>query len=101
MAKKVISAAKEIRPRTFTRFKPDPLTTAVLVPDINGKISLVTLVLNESATGCALLIHFEQKPKKGQKVVVKVGNLHELTSEVIWAKEIDENIFKIGLKYLE
>ena len=95
------TAKKTIAPRATTRFKPDPLTSALLFPKINSETCLLTLVLNESQTGCALLINTEDGFKKGQKVVVKVGNLHELTSEVIWVTEIDENIFKLGLKYLE
>ena len=96
-----VSPKKTLAPRASIRFKPDPLTAAILVPKINSEVSIVALVLNESQTGCALVVNFEDRFKKGQKVVVKVGKLHELTSEVIWVTKLDENIFKIGLKYLE
>lgn len=101
MQKKAKTTAKKTSPRSSTRFKPDPLTLAILNPKINSDSSIVSLVLNESLTGCALLVHSDDRFKKGQKVVVKVGNLHELTSEIIWITQLEEEIFKLGLKYLE
>lgn len=89
------------RPRSATRFKPDPLTVAYLSLKATGTGQLVGLILNESFTGCAVLINTEERFKLDQKVFVKVGNLHAMAAQIIWSTQLDENIFKIGLRYLE
>lgn len=93
------SAAKPIR--HATRFKPDPLTIAQLSIKSDFTSQIAALVLNESFTGCALLVTTDEKFKKDQKVHAKVGHLRAMAASVIWIIQIDESIYKIGLQYLE
>lgn len=87
--------------RHATRFKPDPLTIAQLSVKSDFTAQIAALVLNESFTGCALLITTDETFKKDQKVHVKVGHLNAMAASIIWIIQIDESIFKVGLKYLE
>jgi hypothetical protein len=88
-------------PRKFTRFKPEPLTFASMStkPDLTPHIG--ALVLNESFSGCSLLLTTSEKLKKDQKVHVKVGQLGAMSAVIVWIVQLDESIFKVGLQYLE
>jgi len=95
------SGTGEVKVRHSIRFTPDPLTTALIELKNNStfKPSLVALVLNESFTGCALVLSCDQLLKKDQILKVKVGNLNPMMAKIIWVKHLEENIFKIGLKF--
>ena len=84
-----------------TRFKPDPLAVAYMSLKNTSLNPVVGLILNESFTGCAILVSTEDRFNLNQKVFVKVGNLHAMAAEIMWSTQLDENIFKLGLKYLE
>jgi hypothetical protein len=93
-----------VGPRKSIRFKPDPLTVALL--DLKPKAqtfnpSLVGLVINESYSGCAILLATDLKLKKETKVNIKVGNLSPLKAEIVWLKTLEENIHKVGIRLLE
>ena len=101
--KKVVAPKKKIQERHSIRFSPDPLTVAVVF-QLNGKAltpALVALVLNESFSGCSVLINHDVPFQKDQKVKIKVGQLAAMNAKVIWVKNLEESIFKIGLKFLE
>jgi hypothetical protein len=101
--KKVVVAKKKTQERHSVRFSPDPLTVAVIF-QLNDKAmtpALVALVLNESFTGCSVLVNHDVPFKKDQKVKIKVGELAAMQAKVIWVKNLEESIFKIGLKFLE
>ncbi len=92
---------RPIKPRHSIRFTPDPLTTALVDLKTASEFnpSIVALVLNESFTGCALLLSCDHLLKKDQIVSVKVGLLDPIKAQIIWIKNLEENIFKIGLKF--
>lgn len=97
------SSEKNIPPRRSIRFTPDPLTIAVLSlnPDKVFRPSLVGLVLNESFGGCSILINHDDTLKKDQLVIIKVGQLGLMKAKVVWIKNLEESIFKIGLKFID
>ena len=91
-------------PRKSIRFKPDPLTVALI--DLKPKSagfnpSLVGIVINESYTGCAIVVASDLKLKKGTKLKIKVGNLSPLKGEIVWLKTLEENIHKVGILLLD
>ena len=97
MAKK--PGAKMIRRRI--RFAPDPGTIAYLIFDkgpLKGE-TLCGLVLNESLTGCALVLSCENKLKEEMTCVCRVGHLPDTLATVRWVKLLDPNLYKIGLEY--
>lgn len=57
------------------------------------------LVLNESFDGCCLILLKNQSLEKGQQCRVQFNALPMLLAEVMWVKEIDTDVVKIGLRY--
>lgn len=89
--------------RRSVRFQPDPMAVAQVDFKVSKdfKPTLVGIVLNESYTGCALVVASDEILKKGRKLKVKVGALSALKGEIAWVKTLEENIQKIGIKLLE
>jgi len=86
----------------FTRFKPDPLTVAYIDLKTTGSFSpsIVALVINESYMGCALILTSDL-PLKKLSIRIKVGELGILKASIIWVKNLEENIHKVGIKFQE
>ena len=85
------------------RFSPDPLDSVLI--DFNFDATpfnptAVGLIINESYTGCAMVIK-EVSLKAHQNVRVQVGRLGIMGAKIIWAKEIEEGLMKIGIQFLE
>lgn len=89
--------------RKATRFQPDPMTLALvdLKPTREFKPTLTGIVLNESYTGCAILVASDLPFKKASKLRIKVGQLEPLKGQIAWIKHLEENIYKIGVRLLE
>lgn len=90
--------------RSSIRFHPDPTDYALL--DFKPKAlrfspSTSALILNESYSGCAILMTSEVVIPTKTKVKIKVGKLDPILGEIIWVKNLEENIFKVGIKLLE
>lgn len=89
--------------RKSIRFQPDPMTIAWM--DFSNskdfEPTLVGLVLNEAYKGCALIVASDEPLKKEQKLKIKVGRLSPLKAQIAWIKNLEENIFKLGIKLLE
>lgn len=85
------------------RFQPDPLDHALIdFHDETGfAATAVALILNESYTGCALLIKTLEPLNKDQIIKVKVGRLAPMRAKVIWLKGVDDNVIKAGVQFLE
>ncbi len=94
---------KTIFKRGPIRFKPDPMTVALI--DFNNSKDFtpqsVGIVVNESYTGCAVVIAFDRDLKKGDKIKIKVGQLAEMKASIVWVKNFEENIFKVGVHFLD
>jgi energy-converting hydrogenase Eha subunit H len=90
--------------RKFLRFKPDENAIALIdlkatTKDFNP--TLTALILNESFSGCALVLASNTTLKVHTKIKIKIGNLHVMKGELVWCKTLEENIQKIGVKLLE
>lgn len=85
------------------RFVPDALTIATLSTHSQKdfKPNMVALVLNESFSGCALLVNGDNVLKKEQKVMIKLGQLDAMPAKIAWVKNLEESIYKIGVQFLE
>jgi hypothetical protein len=65
------------------------------------KPSITAIILNESYSGCAIVFADNEILKKGTKVKIKIGPLEIMKAEVAWAKVLEENIQKVGIRLLE
>lgn len=90
--------------RQAIRFDPDVGAYAEIgYTDQNSQwvVEKVALILNESYTGCGLILVDEGKFQIGTRLLVKVHPLEPLFAEVVWRKPLEEKVVRIGLKYLE
>mgnify|MGYP000904760218 FL=1 len=92
--------------RRAIRFKPDPGDYA-LVDMLNienasdFRPTLLGLILEESAKGCGIVVLSNMVLKVGTFCRVKVGRGPALKAEVRWRKDLDEEVMRLGLLYLE
>lgn len=90
--------------RKFIRFKPDDNALALIDLKTTGKDftpSISALILNESFSGCALVLASNDIIKVGTKIKIKIGNLHVMKAEIVWSKVLEENIQKVGVKIMD
>lgn len=90
--------------RKHTRFKPDPGTIARIDVNITGsefKPTIPALIFSEAYGGCGLVVTGAQELRVGDLCRVQVGSLHPMAAEIVWRTPLDEDVVKIGLKFLE
>ncbi len=89
--------------RSPIRFKPDPLTVAYVdfSKTKNFTPTNTAVVINESYSGCSLVMVYDQPINKGDKIKIKVGQLPEMKASIAWVKVLEENIYKLGVQLLE
>lgn len=89
--------------RHALRFKPEPLDTALIQFDQNEPFnpSDVALIVNESYTGSALILSTEKSIVTETIILVKIAKLPHLKAKIVWVKEIEKGIIKIGVEYQE
>ena len=92
----------KLRIKRSVRFKSEPMTLGYLDLDPTRGFNpqFVGIVLNESFTGCALILAIDDELKVKQLIEIKVGNLNPIKASVSWFKILDENILKVGLKFI-
>jgi hypothetical protein len=86
------------------RFQPDPLDHALIdynfdAKDFNPKA--VALIMNESFTGCNLIIKSFEDIKALQKIKVQVGRLGILPAKIAWVKKIEAHLYQVGVQFIE
>lgn len=87
----------------FLRFKPDPLDYAQLdLTSTDGKFrpEMLALINNESFTGAGL-VTMSPLDDKHKLVTVMIGRLGPIKAEVMWQKEIEKGVYRLGLKFLD
>ncbi len=57
------------------------------------------IILNESSTGCSVVVPHTPKLQEGDQFVVQIGRLEPLPATVIWRKELDKDVVKLGIRY--
>ena len=95
----------EIQNRRNLRYKPDKLQVAQIMFDgtkTAWQPDDVALIIDESAvSGCQLVLKFTPHCKPGSRVRVKLGPLDPLLGEIVWRREIDADLFRVGVRFLE
>lgn len=86
------------------RFKPDPMDAAMV--DLKASTpafepTMSCLILNESFSGCALVIPTAFPISEGTFMRVKVGRMEPLRAEVVWTQRLDDELLKVGIRFLE
>ena len=95
---------KYINTRKHLRYKPEPSAVARIDPDNGFKFEakICGIIISESYSGCAVVIQMTEQLAVGDNCRVQVNeNVDPFKAEVIWRKPIDEDILKLGLKFLE
>lgn len=103
---KTSSAPSGSPKRSSIRFTPDPGTIAWVDSHATGtnrsfKEQLPALVTEESYRGCGLVLTMTKKLQVGDKVRVKIGKGAPLKGEVRWRTDLDAQVMRIGVMYLE
>ena len=98
-----MNTSKATNKRKFIRFKPDADAIALIDMKADGQFSPKNnaLIFEESHGGVGLLFISNDRIKIGQKLKVQVGRLAPMKAEVRWCEQIDKQIYKIGLMYLD
>lgn len=105
-----MKAAKNSKPfpinrRRHVRFKPDPGTVANIDFKDGAEFTpqLTALVVNQSYKGVALVTLADDalKVKVGDIVLIQVGDLAPLKAKVVWKAELDPEVVKLGISFLE
>ena len=93
--------------RKTLRFSPEEGMIAMIDPAASTDKShfqavLPALIVDEALEGCGLVVLKRQHSmNEGDQCLVKVAELDPLLAEVRWIRELDEDVEKIGLMYLE
>ncbi len=101
MAAKKVKGASDVQRRAI-RYAPDIGDYAVLCfaeSESEFAIDSVGIILNESSTGCAVCIPTTRRLKEGDKFIVQVGKMHPTSATIVWRKELDKDVVKLGIKY--
>ena len=90
--------------RKYMRVPPDPngFVQIDLKTDGAFNFSYAALIVEESPMGgCSIVCLSSVGLKVGTVCRMKVGNMSPLRVEVVWARELEDNIERFGIKYLE
>jgi hypothetical protein len=91
--------------RKNLRYKPDRLEFALVMFDASKGSWIpddTALIIDESAVaGAQLVLKFTDRCKPGDQVRVKIGSLDPVLGEIVWRREIDSDLFRIGVRFLE
>ena len=91
--------------RKHIRFKPDPLTYALIDsrgPRADFLPDTIALVADEAPMGgCGLIMTDGDHLQLHAVCRIKLGELAPLNAEVVWRKVVDPSIVRIGFSFLE
>ncbi len=90
--------------RRSLRFNADLGDYAIICFNKNTSMfqtDAVGIILNESSSGCSLAVPATDKLQKDDIIVVQIGRLEPLPATVMWRKELDKDVVKLGLRYDE
>lgn len=90
--------------RRAIRFTPDPLDFALIMYRADGAPFVaqdVGLILDEAGKGSQLVVKKNAALALGVKLTVQLGKLAPLEATVVWIKDADADIRRIGLEYIE
>lgn len=99
-----MSESDEALKRKHIRAAPDPDDYVQIDFEIDGEFTFryAALIVEESPLGgCSIVFLSSVDLKPGDRCRIKVGNMAPLLSEVVWMKNLDAQVKRCGIKYLE
>lgn len=92
--------------RDHIRFEPDPGTLALIDTIDEGKKRAfqpqhAALVTEESHRGCGLVLKMCKELQVGSLCRVKVGHAAPAIGQIRWRVELDAQVIRIGVMYLD
>jgi len=95
--------ARDSKRRQF-RVKPDIDDLCLIDPEPSEEFNptIGAFIVNESPlAGCGLVVREGDGLEKGMDVRIKLGKLAPLLGRIVWKKELDSELYKIGIELLE
>ena len=62
--------------------------------DYNG------LILNDSLGGCSLIVLTKDTPEVSEYCWLKLSDLQSIPAKIIWVNQLEQHLFRLGVKYL-
>lgn len=91
--------------RRSIRFKPDAENqiAKIDIQNLEGKFtpSITALVVDEAYQGCGLVFQNQKGFEVGEVCRLQLGQIGPLQAEVRWKQKLDENLIKVGFRFLE
>ena len=92
--------------RRRVRFRPDPLDYCQIdsragAPEPFVPDSVAIVVDEEPMGGCGVVMLNTGKLEVGSLCRVKVGRLDPLRAKIVWRKDLEAGIVRIGFEFLE
>lgn len=92
--------------RKFIRYKADSNLIARLewgarMDSKSFRPQHMALVLEEAYGGCGLAMASDTRIQVGDRVRIEVGKLQPMFAEVVWKNDVDHQLMKVGIKFLE
>jgi hypothetical protein len=106
MAKSTASPKTGTPRRAGIRFQPDPNTTAAIDFASTDKKApfqptLTALVTEESFRGCGIVAPMTKALQVGDHMRIKVGKGPVLIAEVRWRTDLDAQVIRLGVMFLD
>ncbi len=57
-------------------------------------------IINDSLGGCSLIVLTKDILEVNQCCWLQLGNLESIPARIIWVKQLDQYLFRLGMKYL-
>lgn len=93
------------RKRQYMRFAPDPNEFARIDTNAEGddfEFQYVALIVEEAPMGGCGVVGLNSIPlKEGDQFRIQLGMMAPLRAEIVWVKELDEQLVRYGIKFLE
>lgn len=92
--------------RKYIRFRPDVGSYAVIDFNPNKDVPFhgqaLALIIDEAPMGgCSLVSLKDVTLNPGAECRVKLGAMAPLRAQCVWVKQLDEDVFRIGFRFLE
>ncbi|MGB5595079.1 MAG: PilZ domain-containing protein [Crocosphaera sp.] len=72
-----------------------------LITDVqNLTKSLKGMIVDDSFSGCGLIIVGEEKLSIEQLCYLKIQGIEPILCKVIWFKSVDKNLIRLGIEYI-
>ena len=101
----MVQVSKANPKRKHVRFQPDAMDYAQIAIQSLAepfKPEVVALIYDEAPLGgCALIVLDNPLLTMGTECLVKVGRMDPVRSKIVWKKEIEPNLIRLGIEYME